>query len=120
MNILYLVVIIILLIAGVALAVLYAKQRQQTAVTQERLTVAEQALLSADVAASEAQRVQDVLRAECDKERVARVKAETELEAERRAVADRAHQQEEFEKTLREQFKVLAGDVLGEIGRAHV
>ena len=117
MNILYLVVIIILLIAGVALAVLYAKQRQQTAVTQERLTVAEQALLSADVAASEAQRVQDVLRAECDKERVARVKAETELEAERRAVADRAHQQEEFEKTLREQFKVLAGDVLGEQSR---
>ena len=117
MNILYLVAIVVLLIVGIALSVLYAKQKQQVAITQERLAVAEQALLSADAAALEAQKVQDVLRTECDKERVARVKAETELEAERRAAADKALQQDEFEKTIREQFKALAGDVLGEQSR---
>ncbi len=117
MELLYLAVIVILLIVGVVLALLYAKQKQQTVITQERLSVAEQALLSADVATSEAQKAQETLRAECDKERIARVKAETELEAERRAAAEKAHQQEEFEKRLREQFKVLAGDVLGEQSR---
>ena len=114
MELLYLAVIVILLIVGVVLALLYAKQKQQTVITQERLSVAEQALLSADVATSEAQKAQETLRAECDKERIARVKAETELEAERRASAEKTNQQEEFEKRLREQFKVLAGDVLGE------
>lgn len=117
MELLYLAVIVILLIVGVVLALLYAKQKQQTVITQERLSVAEQALLSADVATSEAQKAQETLRAECDKERIARVKAETELEAERRAAAEKVHQQEDFEKRLREQFKVLAGDVLGEQSR---
>lgn len=117
MELLYLAVIVILLIVGVVLALLYAKQKQQTVITQERLSVAEQALLSADVATSEAQKAQETLRAECDKERIARVKAETELEAERRASAEKTNQQEEFEKRLREQFKVLAGDVLGEQSR---
>ena len=117
MELLYLAVIVILLIVGVVLALLYAKQKQQTVITQERLSVAEQALLSADVATSEAQKAQEALRAECDKERIARVKAETELEAERRATAEKVHQQEDFEKRLREQFKVLAGDVLGEQSR---
>ncbi len=117
MELLYLAVIVILLIVGVVLALLYVKQKQQTVITQERLSVAEQALLSADVATSEAQKAQETLRAECDKERIARVKAETELEAERRAAAEKTNQQEDFEKRLREQFKVLAGDVLGEQSR---
>ena len=117
MELLYLAVIVILLIVGVVLALLYVKQKQQTVITQERLSVAEQALLSADVATSEAQKAQETLRAECDKERIARVKAETELEAERRASAEKTNQQEDFEKRLREQFKVLAGDVLGEQSR---
>ena len=117
MELLYLAVIVILLIVGVVLALLYVKQKQQTVITQERLSVAEQALLSADVATSEAQKAQEALRAECDKERIARVKAETELEAERRASAEKTNQQEEFEKRLREQFKMLAGDVLGEQSR---
>lgn len=117
MELLYLAVIVILLIVGVVLALLYVKQKQQTVITQERLSVAEQALLSADVATSEAQKAQETLRAECDKERIARVKAETELEAERRASSEKTNQQEEFEKRLREQFKVLAGDVLGEQSR---
>lgn len=117
MEILYVVIILSLLIGAVVLAVLYAKQRQQTALTQERLSVAEDALASAGVAASEAQKVQETMRAECERERMARVKAETELEAERRTSAEKVRQQEEFEKTLREQFKALAGDVLGEQSR---
>lgn len=117
MDILYIAIILSLLIGAVVLAVLYAKQRQQTALTQERLSVAEDALASAGVAASEAQKVQETMRAECERERMARVKAETELEAERRTSAEKVRQQEEFEKTLREQFKALAGDVLGEQSR---
>ena len=117
MDILYIAIILSLLIGAVVLAVLYAKQRQQTALTQERLSVAEDALASAGVAASEAQKVQEMMRAECERERMARVKAETELEAERRTSAEKVRQQEEFEKTLREQFKALAGDVLGEQSR---
>ena len=101
MDILYVSIVVILLVVGVVLAVLYVKQKQQVAITQERLSVAEQALSAAGDATSEAQRVQELLRAECEQERVARVKAETELEAERRAVAEKAHQQEEFEKALR-------------------
>ena len=117
MEILYIAIILSLLIGAVVLAVLYAKQRQQTALTQERLSVAEDALASAGVAASEAQKSQETMRAECERERMARVKAETELEAERRTSAEKVRQQEEFEKTLREQFKTLAGDVLGEQSR---
>ena len=117
MDILYIAIILSLLIGAVVLAVLYAKQRQQTALTQERLSVAEDALASAGVAASEAQKSQEMMRAECERERMARVKAETELEAERRTSAEKVRQQEEFEKTLREQFKALAGDVLGEQSR---
>ena len=117
MSILYAVLIVLLAIFGIVMAVLYARQKQHIVITQERLSVAEEALTLAGVATSEAQKVQDTLRAECDKERIARVKAETELETERRAMAEKTHQQEEFEKRLREQFKVLAGDVLGEHSR---
>ena len=117
MNILYAVLIVLLAIFGIVMAVLYARQKQHIVITQERLSVAEEALTLAGVASSEAQKVQDALRAESDKERIARVKAETELETERRAMAEKTHQQEEFEKRLREQFKVLAGDVLGEHSR---
>ena len=48
---------------------------------------------------------------------MARVKAETELEAERRSVADKVRSQEELQQSLKEQFRTLAGDVLGEQSR---
>jgi hypothetical protein len=101
----------------VVFAILYAKQRQQMVVTQERLAVAEDALASASVANSEAQKSQETMRAECERERMARVKAEAELDAERRTSADKVRQQEEFEKVLRAQFKALASDVLSEQSR---
>ena len=50
-------------------------------------------------------------------EQMARIKAETELEAERRSFTDKLHSQEELKKALREQFRTLAGDVLGEQSR---
>ena len=117
MDILYLSIIVILLVVGVVFAVLYVKQKQQVAITQERLSVAEESLSAAGVAAQDSQKMQEALRAECEQERVARVKAETQLESERTAAAEKAHQQEEVEKALREQFKALAGDVLGEQSR---
>jgi DNA recombination protein RmuC len=48
---------------------------------------------------------------------MARVKAETELEAERRSIADKVRSQEELQQSLKEQFRTLAGDVLGEQSR---
>ena len=50
-------------------------------------------------------------------EQMARLKAETELAAEQRLMAEKARSQEEVEQTMREQFKALAGDVLGEQSR---
>lgn len=52
-----------------------------------------------------------------EQEQMARVKAETELEAERRSIEDKVRSQEELQQTLREQFRTLAGDVLGEQSR---
>ena len=52
-----------------------------------------------------------------EQERMLRVKAETQLESERNSVADKVRSQEEMEKTLREQFRNLAGDVLEEQSR---
>lgn len=48
---------------------------------------------------------------------MARVKAETELAAEQRLMVEKMRSQEEMEQTMREQFKALAGDVLGEQSR---
>ena len=50
-------------------------------------------------------------------EQMARLKAETELAAEQRLMAEKMRSQEEVEQTMREQFKALAGDVLGEQSR---
>ena len=50
-------------------------------------------------------------------EQMARLKAETELAAEQRLMAEKVRSQEEVEQTMREQFKALAGDVLGEQSR---
>ena len=59
MEILYVAITLSLLIGVVVFAILYAKQRQQMVVTQERLAVAEDALASASVANSEAQKSQE-------------------------------------------------------------
>ena len=53
----------------------------------------------------------------CQKEQLARAKVEAELDAERRSATEKARSQEEFEKTLREQFRNLATDVLSEQSR---
>lgn len=50
-------------------------------------------------------------------EQMSRIKAETELSAERRTNAEKMRSQEEFERQLKEQFRILAGDVLGEQSR---
>ncbi|MBR2331291.1 MAG: DNA recombination protein RmuC, partial [Alistipes sp.] len=50
-------------------------------------------------------------------EKIARIKVETELEAERRSIDDRVRSQQDMEKSLREEFRNLAGDVLGEQSR---
>lgn len=50
-------------------------------------------------------------------ERIARIKVETELDAERRSIEDKVRSQQDMQKSLREEFRNLAGDVLGEQSR---
>lgn len=52
-----------------------------------------------------------------ESEQLSRIKAETELEAERRNNAEKIRTQEALEQQLKEQFRILAGDVLGEQSR---
>ena len=56
-------------------------------------------------------------RAAREQEQMARIKAQTELEAERRSIGDKVLSQEQMQQSLREQFRILAGDVLGEQSR---
>ena len=113
-----------LAVACVVLANMVAAARRRlreseaaAASAAESAVRAEQARAEAVAARLEALAARDGERAMREREQMARVKAETELAAERRAVADKVRSQQEMEEALREQFRVLAGDVLGEQSR---
>lgn len=116
MNTLYIVIAAIAIVA-VALLVAYLRQRQRAAEADLHRSVAEQALAAANEEVAAVKLSQQSLRQECERERMDRVRAETQLNAEREAMQSRLRSQEELEKALREQFRVLAGDVLGEQSR---
>ena len=121
MTTLYLTAIIALVIICIALTAMLLSVRQQSKQTTQQLTAAQQAasLSEADHEAKEQALRQEVERERTlrEQEQMARVKAETELCAERRSIEDKVRSQEELEQTLREQFRTLAGDVLGEQSR---
>lgn len=56
-------------------------------------------------------------KSQLQEEKIAHIKVQTELDAERRSIEDRIRSQQEMEKSMREQFRNLAGDVLGEHSR---
>ncbi|MBR4995075.1 MAG: DNA recombination protein RmuC [Alistipes sp.] len=116
MNIVY-IVIALLVVAVCVLVVMILKHKQNEVVLRERLVVAEEANRQAEAQALEARGQQENLREEYQRERMARVKAETQLESERQALNDKLRMQEDMEKMMREQFRTLAGDVLGEQSR---
>ncbi len=108
---LFLTILSVLLAVACAVAVTLLMSQRRRAEQLERENAAAAEALRAAEAAREAER------AGHEDERMARVRAEADLEAERRSVADKVRSQEQMEQALREQFRALAGDVLGEQSR---
>ncbi len=117
----YIIAILLLVVASVVLLVLYQGSRYRSKELCEKLTVAE----SVNEKIKEQTNEQlSTLRREIEQERALReqvqmacIKAETELESERRSMAEKVRSQEELQQAMREQFRALAGDVLGEQSR---
>lgn len=123
MELLY-CIIALLAVASLIFIILWLRERGKTQDISNELLAANinlQNLESSLSAQSEALSAQtEALNAERrarEAEQMARLKAETELAAEQRLMAEKIRSQEEVEQTMREQFKALAGDVLGEQSR---
>ncbi len=123
MELLY-CIIAVLAVASLIFIILWLRERTKSQNISNELLAANinlqnlEASLSAQSEALSAQT--EALNAERrarEAEQMARLKAETELAAEQRLMAEKARSQEEVEQTMREQFKALAGDVLGEQSR---
>ncbi len=124
MEILLYIMLAALAAACVVLGNMLATARRHVLESDARIATAEESAVRTEQARAEAVAARmealaalDGERAMREREQMARVKAETELAAERRAVADKVRSQQEMETALREQFRVLAGDVLGEQSR---
>ena len=123
MELLY-CIIALLAVVSLIFIILWLRERGKTQDISNELLAANinlQNLESSLSAQSEALSAQtEALNAERrarEAEQMARLKAETELAAEQRLMAEKIRSQEEVEQTMREQFKALAGDVLGEQSR---
>ena len=114
----YIIILVVALAIALAIFItLYIIQLGKIAQLASQISLSEQELqatnssLLAEVSAHQA--TQNALQ----EEKIARIKVATELEAERRSIDDKVRSQQEMEKSLREQFRNLAGDVLGEQSR---
>lgn len=111
------IVIVVLTITLTIFITLHIFQRRKIAQLFEQITHSQQEVqlasqsLQAEISAHKA--TQNALQ----EEKIARIKVETELEAERRSIGDKVRSQQDMEKSLREEFRNLAGDVLGEQSR---
>lgn len=127
MNTLTILLIAATILLGISLVLIvlrYNKRSRELSQLQERIVKTEGDLSHSQMLLTEAYQMRDANaealnreRALREQEQLARVKAETELDAERRNAADKVRTQEQFEEQLREQFRTLAGDVLGEQSR---
>lgn len=115
------IAIVLLAIACTTLLTLLLSQRRRTQELSDELSAARDDAAKAEEAfAAKTSSLQQSINEERtarEAEQMARVKAETELEAERRSTADKIRSQEELQQSLKEQFRTLAGDVLGEQSR---
>lgn len=117
----YIIAIAVLAIASATLLTLFLSQRRRNEELHRAIIEANEATAKAEAELS-TQTKALLLKIEQERiareaEQMARVKAETELEAERRSIADKVRSQEELQQSLKEQFRTLAGDVLGEQSR---
>ena len=116
-TIFFIISIVALVIALTIFVTLNIIQRRKMAQLAEQIFNKEQELqlannsLQAEISAHKA------TQSSLQEEKIARIKVETELEAERRSISDKVRSQQDMEKSLREEFRNLAGDVLGEQSR---
>ena len=117
----YIIAIALLAIASATLLTLFLSQRRRNEELHKAIAEANEATAKAEAELSTQTKALlhniEQERIAREAEQMARVKAETELEAERRSVADKVRSQEELQQSLKEQFRTLAGDVLGEQSR---
>ena len=117
----YIIAIAVLAIASATLLTLFLSQRRRNEELHRAIIEANEATAKAEAELSSQTKALlhniEQERIAREAEQMARVKAETELEAERRSIADKVRSQEELQQSLKEQFRTLAGDVLGEQSR---
>ena len=117
----YIIAIAVLAIASATLLTLFLSQRRRIEELHRVIAEANEATAKAEAELSTQTKALlhniEQERIAREAEQMARVKAETELEAERRSIADKVRSQEELQQSLKEQFRTLAGDVLGEQSR---
>lgn len=117
----YIIAIAVLAIASATLLTLFLSQRRRNEELHRVIAEANEATAKAEAELSTQTKALlhniEQERIAREAEQMARVKAETELEAERRSIADKVRSQEELQQSLKEQFRTLAGDVLGEQSR---
>ena len=121
MNLFLIILSVVLAVAcAVAVTLLMAQRRRAEQLERDNMAAVESAgarIAAAEARVAAAEQAREAERAAREAERVARAKAEADLEAERRSVADKVRSQQQMEQALREQFRALAGDVLGEQSR---
>ena len=117
----YIIAIAVLAVASATLLTLFLSQRRRNEELHRVIAEANEATAKAEAELSTQTKTLlhniEQERTAREAEQMARVKAETELEAERRSIADKVRSQEELQQSLKEQFRTLAGDVLGEQSR---
>lgn len=117
----YIIAIALLAIASATLLTLFLSQRRRNEELHKAIAEANEATAKAEAELSTQTKALllniEQERTAREAEQMARVKAETELEAERRSIADKVRSQEELQQSLKEQFRTLASDVLGEQSR---
>ena len=117
MDIIYIVIIAVLVVACAVLLALFVGERRRVQSLDSQVAASDDALRQAQQALASEQTAHEAERMQREMAQMARVKAETELEAERRSRAEREEQQQEVERMMREQFRALAGDIMGEQSR---
>ena len=112
------IILIVTLVIGLTIFItLHIFQRRKIAQLFEQITHSQQEVQLANQSLQEEISAHKATQNALQEEKIARIKVETELEAERRSIDDKVRSQQDMEKSLREEFRNLAGDVLGEQSR---
>lgn len=121
MTVYYIIAIVVFAIASAVLLTMLLSQRNQNQSLRNSLSEATDAISQAK---TELSSQEHALRQAIEQERslreqeqMARIKAESALEAERRSTSDKVRSQEEMQSAIKEQFRNLASDVLSEQSR---